>query len=255
MSSHNRSPEGKTAQCSCEHCGKEFSRRDALTRHTAQGKCTNATVNMEYSKESVNVMGDHNETNVNSKNVYINLIVFTKDGIQNISPKDLAEILRSSESVIGGILSNVNLNPEKPQHHNILYGDSKSAYGEVYENGQWAKNKISEILDMIIDAKITDLNDILNDMNDFLDKKTRRKIEKAIEKAEYNNPEERKKLKSYLKNLLYERKDLIIKTRKITEEEAREILRKEYEEASREAELAQLKKDKAKRKRAKVECC
>jgi hypothetical protein len=80
------------------------------------------------------INGNHNTmtTNLNNKsnnkntnNVFINLMVFAKDGIKNISPNDLAKILKSNKNIFENMITNVNLNPDKPEHHNLFYGDMK----------------------------------------------------------------------------------------------------------------------------------
>ena len=73
-------------------------------------------------------------------------------------------------------------------------------------------------------------------MEDFLNKKTREKIKDTIEHMDYRKPGTRKKLKSYLKPILYNHRDLIIKTRKLTKAQEEEIFRKEQEEAEKEAD-------------------
>ncbi|XWV26673.1 hypothetical protein QJ857_gp0387 [Tupanvirus soda lake] len=73
-------------------------------------------------------------------------------------------------------------------------------------------------------------------MKDFLNKKTRNKIKQTIENFDYSKPGARKKIRSYLKPILYNHKDMIIKTRKLTKEQEEELIRKEQEEAEREAE-------------------
>ena len=157
----------------------------------------------------------------------------------------MCEILKSNTNIYESLIKSVNLNPDKPQHHNIYYGDLKSSYGEVYENDKWVKKKISEILDTLLDAKQEDLNEILDDMGDFLNEKTRNKIESAIKDMHPMNHLSRKKLSTYLKPILYNCRDIIIKTRKITKEQEEEIIRKEMEAI--EAEERGLLKSKVKR--------
>ena len=70
----------------------------------------------------------------------------------------------------------VNFDPNKPHHHNVYYPDIKSTYGEVFEDQQWTKKKINEILNTLIDAKREDLNNILNEISEFINKKTRNKM-------------------------------------------------------------------------------
>ena len=215
----------------CSHCKRSLSRSDALKRHMKTCKiaknakidnnngivlkdlkeCKNIKINQ---KKYDNIKKYYNENMFN-----INLIFFGKDGIENITEKDLKEIFQSKSNLLENMIKNVNLNPNKPQHHNILYDDMKSTYGEVYENNKWVKKKIYEIINVLLDSKITDLKEIMDDMKEFLNEPTQTRIRRAIETADYSQPDARKKLISYIKPILFNNKDMIIKTRKGTKEE------------------------------------
>lgn len=111
--------------------------------------------------------------------VTINLVYFGEDGIKNLTYDEINNLFKSNENLVEFLIKTVNLNPDKPQHHNILYSNLRSAYGKAYKNDKWVTNKISELIDILIDAKLEDLNDILNEM-DFLNKKTKNKIKETI---------------------------------------------------------------------------
>jgi hypothetical protein len=57
----------------------------------------------------------------------------------HIEPSDFDKIFGSKSGIISGMIKNVNLNPDKPQFHNVYYGDMKSAYGDVYRKNGWGK--------------------------------------------------------------------------------------------------------------------
>ena len=243
------SKSNKKTEFKCKYCANSFTRKDSLDRHIKMNRCKK----YESIKNKQKIKGNNNKQNTNitkGRTVTANNIVespgsniynfnftftFAKDGIKSISLKDLSEIVNSKNSIFESMIKNVNLNPNKPQHHNVFYGNMQSSYGQVYENKEWVTKKIDEMLDTLIDAKREDLGEILNEMEDILNKKARNKIKEAIENMDWMNPRARKKLKSYLKPILYNHKDLIIKTRKLTEEQEEEIFRKEQEEAEREA--------------------
>jgi hypothetical protein len=244
----------KQIRYKCTYCNYPFTRKDSLSDHINKNRCKKMMMKQKNNikgkknkQTSINVNCKNSKVNnainsPNSNNIYkiygnipIILISFGKDGVKNLEPQDYSMIFASNKNMIESFISNVNFNPSKPQHHNIYYGDIKSSYGEVYENNKWVKMKIDEILDTLIQAKVSDLNDILNDMGDILSKKTRNKIKETIENIDYTKPGARKKLKTYLKPILYNHKDMIIKTRKLTREQEEEIFRKEQEQAELEA--------------------
>lgn len=211
----------------CKYCKGDFTRKDSLDKHIRMKRCK------KYKKYLKNKNNGNNNDLINTKinkminstynvnknqNVYnINLVLFSKDGINNISLNELKNILGSKDNLVRALIETVNFNPDKPEHHNIFYPDTKSSYGEVYENKTWVKKKIDEILDTLVDSKIEDLSDILNDMGEFLNEKTINRIKETIENFDYRKPNARKKLKTYLKPILYNNKDMILKTRQTGE--------------------------------------
>lgn len=88
--------------------------------------------------------------------------------------------------------------------------------GQVFESKKWTKMKITEILDRLIDSKISDLNSVLDEYHIVLNKKTRNKIKEAIENFDHTKPNARNKLKTYLKPILNTHRDIILKTQKMT---------------------------------------
>lgn len=207
----------------CKFCKKKFSRKDNMERHvkSCKQKIINTTINKG---NDIAINNAKNEIALNKSNIYLTLVLFTKDGIKNLTQEELTDLFGSKRNMIEEMISTVNFNPNKPQHHNVYYPDMKSTYGIVYENKKWVTKKIDEILNLLLDAKLEDLNEILNEMGDFLNKKTRNKIKETIENADYSKPNYRKKLISYLKPILYNNKEMIIKTRKMIES-ANEIIK------------------------------
>ncbi|AFX92036.1 hypothetical protein CE11_00003 [Megavirus courdo11] len=76
------------------------------------------------------------------------------------------------------------------------------------------KKRIHEIISKLLDSKVEDLNIIVNELSDYLNKKSIKKIKDAIKDADFSKPDSRKKLISYIKPILYENKDIIIKPEK-----------------------------------------
>lgn len=237
-SKNNRKPLFK-----CKQCKKEFSRKDNLLKHLHLKRCKNTykkhnhhndksinkTTNKYIDKSTDNSTNKTMDKSNNNKNIdkstisnnnnntyHINLVLFAKDGVKNLTYKDLCEILNSNKNLFESMILNINLNPNKPEHHNIYYGDTKSAYGEVYEDNKWIRKKIDEVLNTLLDAKIDDLNEILEDMNAFLSEATKQMINEAIDNVDYRKIGRRKKLISYLKPVIYNNRDMILKTRKLT---------------------------------------
>lgn len=206
--------------CDVNGCMKAYTRKDSLTRH--QKTCDKFMCAKQLVKEST-VYGNV-EMNNNSKNLaVVNLIVFAKDGIKSLSSEDLAEILQGNRNYLEHLIEKVNFNPDKPQHHNIYYPDLKSQYGEVYEEDEWKTKKISEIIDVLLNAKAEDLVKILEKYGESLSENRRNKIKETIENVHYSKYDRVKKLASYLRPIFYNNRKMVKNTRNMMENEKKGV--------------------------------
>ena len=57
------------------------------------------------------------------------IVVFAKDGIKDLNTEELKKLLNSDKNLIQSLIGIVNLNPDKPHHHNIYYSDDKCSCG------------------------------------------------------------------------------------------------------------------------------
>lgn len=215
---------------SCKYCDRGFTRKDSFDRHVSpckkkyiskKKKLDNKKITNNGNKNVLN-NGNHNHSIVTYKspnsnnNTIVNLVVFPKEDITKLDYIDLKKLFNTKENLIQALTKTINFNPHKPENHNILYSDLKSTYGEVFQDDKWVKRKIDEILDILIDARVDNFNNILNDMGNFLSEKTQQKIQDTIENFDYSKPNYRKRLKVYLKPIIYNHRDMILKTKKLS---------------------------------------
>jgi hypothetical protein len=225
----------------CDQCGRFFSRKDSLQRHmkickgninkkiikgdikkTVKGdkkiikgdrNTMGKKITAANGKKSIAVTGDNNKVN----SPIINLFFFGKDGVEHLNINDFLKIIKSNKNLYEALITEINFDPSKPEHHNVYYPDLKSSCGKIYENNKWVNKKIHEIIDTLLDAKTDDLNTILDKFDGVLSKKIRQKIIDTIRDVDYSNPTRRKKLISYIKPILHDNKEIVIKTKKILE--------------------------------------
>ena len=191
----------------CDKCGKKFSRKDSMKRHFLNCKVDINKIKVTGNKNTT-IMGKKinsiNQSN-NAKIINIEklvLINFSEDGTSDLSKDELMKILKTNKNYFEDMTSIVNFNPE-----------IKTTSDVVHENKKWIAKKIDEILNLLLDSKREDFDDVLDEMRDFLNKKTRKQIKETIKHIDYSNRDNRKKIISYLKPILHDNKEMIIKTR------------------------------------------
>ena len=228
----NGSKTSKKSNPKCNGCKKSFSRNDSLARHMKTCKelnknkikgnknvaiagNENATAN---GNENAAIAGDNNDTHINSPIYNINMVFFGKDGIDSLDFKDFVNIIKSDRNPYEALISAINFNPNKPQHHNVYLPDMKSTCGKVYHDKKWIDKKTDEIVNIMLDAKTEDFYLILEKMGDDIGKKTKQRIIDTINDVSYSRPNARKKLISYLKPILFTNRNMVIKTKKLIEE-------------------------------------
>lgn len=185
----------KTKYFECKYCGEKIQRKDNLIKHINSNICRHT---------------EHAEPEETSP---LKIVSFSKDGIDNISRDDLHKILDKNGCIFEKIVTYVNLNPLKPEHHNIYFRDINSGYAEIYKRNRWITIKVNEALDILIDAKINDFKEILDTYD--VRKKTFERVQKAIKDVDYMVYNARKKLRSFLKLILVENRKVVSRTKKI----------------------------------------
>nr|AEX62211.1 hypothetical protein mv_R6 [Moumouvirus Monve] len=231
----------------CKSCSRIFSRKDSLTRHTkiCKGPIIKKKVNKKNTSGKKNIVAiDSKNCNNNNNNKTYNIILnFGTSATNDLSRNDIISFLKSNTGVIEKFIEITNFNPNKPQHHNVYYPDIKSGYGIIYKDKKWTKKRIHEIVSKLLDSKVEDLNTIVNELSDCLNQKSINKIKNAIKDADFSKPGTRKKLISYIKPILYENKDMIIKTRKSDNKEYSDIFNSDVSPKDIDKALQRLKKN------------
>ena len=158
----------------CDDCDRSFTAKTSLTRH--HGTCRikeqsvsgdGANINDGDNNKVTNIVGDENKI-IKTVVRIEKLIIFNfgEDPAKNFTKEDVEEVLKKTDSYsfIVDFLEHVNLNPDKPMYHNVLYTSHKSATGKIFRDSEWHEESIKKICDAIIDSKIRFMKDILNEV-------------------------------------------------------------------------------------------
>jgi uncharacterized C2H2 Zn-finger protein len=231
----------------CELCDKEFKRKDNYNRHYKEVHNDNLFncqycskgYKTKYTKERheinfcklkpigestiINNHGFLNQGTVNNDNrvININLYGFTKEDFTKLPQNFINKILNRGVNSVENLVKYTNCNEKTPQFHNLLITNKKENFIHVFNGDKWEiankkdtiNNLIGNRIDYLID-KYYELKDN-NETTPTMD----RKIKLLIQAYEHNNEFLIKRVKEQLEILLYNSKDIIKNTKKITNPE------------------------------------
>jgi len=152
----------------CKYCDKKSNRRDIIDKHIKN--CT-ASITYTHIEKNKNKNGNHIIATGDNNKIIIkqyNLIPFSKDGIDCLSINEKFEIFSSNENPMEMIIIKVNLNPQRLNHHNIGLPEKHSGYGIIFDGDQWLYERISVIMEILLNSKEQDLLKIYDEIKDFL---------------------------------------------------------------------------------------
>jgi len=215
----------------CKYCKKELSRRDALKRHIVLKQCkkmpiskkNNNDINTKVNGDSAfsantSLHGDRNNINntITNGNITINLVIFGQDGIKDLDKNDCIKLFTCpspEKNFLEELIKIINLNPKKPEHHNVLYTNLNSSYGKTYQEDGWKLQKIEEICENVVYSKFKDLDTFTDEYPDLDD--TWKQVFEGIKKRyDPENKTTGKNFTNYVKMLFFFCRDMVIETMK-----------------------------------------
>ncbi len=196
----------------CNICNKKYRRIDTLKRHNESKKHKLNTILFKKTKniitnnnDTMNAGNDINKINVKKSNIMINsnninsnnninnnnnnyyfITPFGQEGIANLTSLEKMSTLLSKENPIVEIILITNLNPNKPEYHNIGYTDLKSGYGIMFNGKTWEKKEINAMMNELLMIKKDDLFKIRLEISPYLSDEHKKIIEEKLQNVENN---------------------------------------------------------------------
>jgi len=222
----------------CNVCNKHFSFPSGLSRHRKSCVTTNtigideflevkkqllfALNEIESLKQSKGNTNIHNNSTIN----HITINAYDSDKF-NLSYEQLAELLKLKASrLITKLINDNHFNTNKPENMNFYISNFKDNIGRVFDGEDWGMKNAEILVDEVfvkyrdtIDSLISDIL-YASETNEELQTKKNIFVEKIGKLAEnWNRDNDRKNfddnMKSQLKEHIYSKKSLVVKTHKI----------------------------------------
>ena len=161
----------------CEKCGKEFSRKDNLKRHSEKycgdpknpGNLKDLFLLMneehkqekEYLKKQIeglltkvgNNISVGNKTNNTTINNTIVLNNYGQEDLSHITDALKTQLLKIPYGMIPKMIEQVHFNDQKPENKNIMLTNSRDNKLKIYKNNKWIYRDKNETLNDLVDSK------------------------------------------------------------------------------------------------------
>lgn len=175
----------------CDGCEKGFKRKDHMKNHLKickkyiekQNNNNHAQVGRDLINADLINNGNYYKDPIFIQN-YINIVPFGKDGTDSFSLADTYKIFTSKTNPIEVIILKSNLDPRKPQHHNIGISDHHSGFGMIFDGKIWKKERISIIMETLMNSKEKDLRQLYDEIKDYLTDDSDDIIQRTLEKID-----------------------------------------------------------------------
>ena len=160
----------------CEKCGKEFSRKDNLKRHSEKycgdsnpGNLKDLFLLMkeEHKQEKEELkkqieglltkVGNNisvgNKTNNTTINNTIVLNNYGQEDLSHITDALKTQLLKIPYGMIPKMIEQVHFNDQKPENKNIMLTNSRDNKLKIYKNNKWIYRDKNETLNDLVDSK------------------------------------------------------------------------------------------------------
>ncbi len=241
----------------CDYCGKKFSRHDAMMRHIKNSCKVKKQSNEEKEeiyqkllqqlneenkemKEENREMKDelqklrqhitinntntnnNNSHNTNNNNIQINneikLIGFGDEDLYSINDKVVKKLLNKGLNSVLETIRYTHFHKYNIHHHNVYVSNMKDVYAMIYsgDRNKWIIEQKKEVVDQLYNDKHLFLEDKYKQLYDDLPPLTRKKFDKLLELSD--DEETVRIIKREILEMLYNEKDIPLRTRKKIEQ-------------------------------------
>ncbi len=162
-----------------------------------------------------NISNSNNTVNSNNT-INIQLVAFGKEDKDSLTDNEIYKILKRGFSSVPELVKALHFDETRPENHNIYISNMRDNYVMVYDGDKWALRDRAETIDNIFDDGRNFLIVRFENMKNSLDERSR-KFLKKFERFDYDIdhcPEKKDQIMNDIKLILYNKKDIPLKTRK-----------------------------------------
>lgn len=183
----------------------------------------NITNNTNNITNNTNNITNNTNNITNNTNNIINILPYGKENTSYISDKDYKQYIKSGYGAFRELISNMHFNKNHPENHNICIANKKFPHVSAFDGTDWKDHDKTEFIDKIIDDKFILLEKKVHELNNKnqIEQKLVDKFEEIS--ANIDEPKERKYVTNNVYFVLYNGRNTIKETKKLTDKSQRKI--------------------------------
>jgi len=163
---------------------------------------------------SVNNTNSHNTTNNTQNNINIQLVAFGKEDLSYIDDKICKEILGKGYCSIPELIEYVHFNNNNPELQNVYIANMRDVYVMTFDGQSWILTDRKEAIDTLYDEKYFFLSEKFQELKSSLKDSTVKKFSRF---SKDESKKVKKGIEDEIKRLLYNKRDVPIKNRKMVD--------------------------------------
>lgn len=173
---------------------------------------------LELSKKIINKNNNNNNivnsnNNITNNNTF-NIVAFGNENLTSVNDDVFKSILNKGFMAIPKFVQYLHFNKNIPENHNVYIPNIQSKYAMIYDGQDWNLVDKSNIIDTLYDEKEMHLEDKFTEFYDSLNISTKKKFERFLDQQE--DDKIKNQIKENIKLLLYNKKNIVMITKKIT---------------------------------------
>jgi hypothetical protein len=218
----------------CEKCNKKFTRKENYVLHTNKKICDGRIYKCKYCYNgytkpcnlyrhmkncdnnnlvsNTDIATKKNNTILKTINNTFALVECGREDFSKIDKNEVLKVLRTGCFSTVNLTELINFNPKYPEYHNVYIPNMKDKYAMKYNGYTWEMVIKSELVDAIYNTKKVFIKENLDKFVNLLTNS--QKEELAVWLKNDDDDKKIKLVKEKIKLLLYNKKDLVIETKK-----------------------------------------
>jgi hypothetical protein len=152
----------------------------------------------------------------NTQNNIINIVAFGHEDLSYLSDKICKNICGTGYQSPINLIKEIHFNKDKPEHHNVYISNMKDQYCNIYDGEKWCTDIKEDVIETLYDDSKCFLGEKYNEIKGDMANKYRKKFDRFDNDKSKNVD---KNAKNDVKLILYNNRDIPLKTRKNEEME------------------------------------